>query len=507
VRLKLDSGPLGNIRTLVESRFASELPSEETLAAAWADPKVRDLFTPANAPRIVGKLQATAVDVFAHVQARVGTSLGVPTQALDDFARSVAVDALDDGVVNWPQFALGGVQAATDIALEAMGAVPIVGWIAKAALVAVNAIIRAVSNDEPRPLLLTYQKSRDEEQAQDAIDRIGSLHGSLSGWNSLFLPSGSGPWVYAEGENGYVVQPRDPGDGFGGVPSGVMGLRSMQVRSWHSILQAVEMAHSYDGVSLDDDPLKSKRVRDVLSRVTEDTFSQLPSLQRVALAAWSAASTNRTAAVFNLHPNGLRSGWRSYVERGLDFVNLYDGGVGMSPTKALALAVRFRLGQQPVEIRMPPGYRLVGGKLIASASRLRLDLITDAWCDFLDARQRELVRSSAVAYCSEAQLAFTQSQPLRNELIANRKLLLTTLDADDVEPADVIDDDFRRELVLYRGPRSGRMPGNPPSTPNNVPPVLVAEHASEGGGGGGFGAAVLAAAALGAAWYAVRGRR
>jgi hypothetical protein len=503
MRLRLDSGPLAAIRTRVEApRFVSSLPSEATLASAWADPAVRAqllTFNQADPDSLGRKLQATAMDAFAVVQARVGTSIGVPGVALGDFARSVAADALEDGEVNWAQFALSGAQAATDIALDAMGAVPIVGWIAKAAMAIINAVISAASNDRPRPLLLRYSRDRDEDAAQQAIERIGRLQSASNpNWNPLFMPPGRGGWRYTEAENGYVIQPNEPTDGLGGIPSGVTGFRSIQVKSWPSIVNALERERGRPGQLNPDNPLANNYVQSTVVESSEDTFSQLPSLQRVILAAWSAASTNNTAAVFNLQPDQIRGGWREYVEDALAFANLYRNGAG--PQQAMALAARQQVTQQRIEIRVPQGYTFAGRPLPVAASRLRLDLITDAWCDFIDKRQIAMMRTPAVAFCSEDQFAFQRSPPLRQRLIEGRQLFNTTLDANDIDPDDIIDPEFRDAVVSYNGSRSGRMPGSASKTPHNIPPIVAVPMGSAGGG-------VLAAMLIGAAWLAVRSRK
>jgi hypothetical protein len=135
--------------------------------------------------------------------------------------------------------------------------------------------------------------------------------------------------------------------------------------------------------------------------------------------------------------------------------------------------------------------------------RLRLDLLVAAWMNFVELRQREMCKTAVIAYVSDEQTAFKMNSALRASLVDNRKDLLTTLDANDVDPDDIVDADFRSALVNYNGPRSGRMPGKPPGTPRPPSPelldvpVLVGVPMGDGdGGGAGFLLLLAAAAAL-----------
>src|SRR5690349_13182717 len=101
MRLTLQSNALAGIRSTLESSFESALPDESVLSRAWADPAIRQLFRPENAPAIGELMQETAMTAFSHVQGLTGINTGVPGKVLGNFAQTITASAIENGTVDW----------------------------------------------------------------------------------------------------------------------------------------------------------------------------------------------------------------------------------------------------------------------------------------------------------------------------------------------------------------------------------------------------------------------
>jgi hypothetical protein len=497
VRLKLDNPKLASVRNMLELGFESPLPHQEILSRAWADKALQSYFKPVNAPYLGQLLQKTAVDAFAQIQGRVGINVGIPIDTVSDFAKTIAADALEDGEVNWANFALSGAKAVTDIALDAMEAVPIIGWAAKLAWGIVSAIMALASSNAPRPLLLTYSKETDDFEANRAINMIGNLHNpEFRDWTNLFMPGAEGDWKAIKAENGYVVGPKEGTDGLGSMPPAAFGSRVIQVNNWAAIAEALQSELYKPKSPAHKDPLLSASVRKAINASSEDVWSQLPSVQRVCSAAWNATTTNRTASIWSINPYRVRTAWWDYVKRGMYWAT--HQSEFNSTLYSIGLAVRHRLSMAPVAVTIPKGYLPPG----VNPNRMRLDYISTAWCEFVAKRQLDMCLTKACAYASEDQAIFVANSGVKERLMQGRIMLLHTFDAESIALEDVIDGEYRLALRDYKGPRSGSMPGTPQRTPAPASPKL--DLVGHGGGGGGLAIGAGLAIALGAAWAFTR---
>jgi hypothetical protein len=478
MRLPIDSPVLADVRGLLSSDFDSPLPSEDTLEGGWNDPRVRQYFADAsNGPEIGRLLQETAVRAFAGVQGRIALSTGIPTAVIGSFAESVSRLALQQGERDWAAFAQGTAMAVIDIAIDAMGQIPIIGWVAQLSQALINAVLAAVNKPVPEPLLLTYKRSADEDIAQLALRAIDDGE-----WTRLFLPAWDGDWEASDAEDGYAVHPKNPTDGFGCVPPSAFGLVSTQVRG--ELAAGVEamlgvLGGNKAGIT------GAKWNTSKMAPFIENTYDLTPATARIANAAWSAASTNRTASAFNIETKAVSSKWSDFVESAL----AYREYQRKRPREPLGIAVQMQVTRPPVVVQAPPGFLPH-----VNPQRMRIDLLAGAWASFLRQRQTELCKTPLVAYVGMHDQEAFDDFALRQEANEGRKLLLTTLDANDLSPDDILDQDFRAALADYKGPRAGRMPGRPAGTPSlvKVAPVHIVGIPPAGSGGG---LAVAAAAA------------
>ena len=439
MKLSLQSPQLRDIRSVLDVGFLNaDLPGEDELARAWADPRIQALLKPPGSPELGKLLQSVAVEAFAQVQGRVGLNVGVPSNALSGFAASIAADALDDGVVNWANFATQGTKAISDIALTTMGQIPIVGWLAELAHMAVSIVIALANKNKPKPLFLRYEKDADQRQARQALESM------TVDWTGLFLPAWSGSWDTTSTKQGYVLHPKTPTGYFGCLPGGATGFVTQQISE----------------------------------KATEDTWDQTPSVARVCAAAWSAISTNETASVFNVKPWEWTA-WYDYFDRGLNYNPKKIKGAQyqeVDPFKAL----HKHLSKSSIPLAWPrlkhskvPA-RIRGEGFVPRAKGLpawSYQNLVEAWINLIAQRQVDMLATPVCAYASEKQVAFVGNSNLRAMLVEYRKQLLSSSDAAKVNPNDVVDADFRQALVDtgFRQGGSRPLPGRPQRTPPMAP--------------------------------------
>ncbi len=433
MRLPIDSAPLKDIRSILDVGFLNtDLPSEDELQRAWADPRVQGLLK-GDAPELGQLLQSVAVEAFAQVQGLVGLNVGIPTNLINHFSRSISHAALQDGADNWVQFATSTTSAIADIAVQDMGQIPIVGWIAQLVYTVVKVIVTAATGHQPKPALLRYSKETDQHQARQALQLLEG-----NDWTNLFMPAWTGSWKRYEGSDGNVFHPRDPANGYGCLPGGATGYVTTQC--FHK------------------------------GPCPEDTWDQTPSVARVCTAAWSAISTNDTASVFNVWPEGWYFGWHDFFEQGLYWArHPPPGPVG-------GLEEHLSKASIPLAVPKHSGAPLRGGdtSLCAETSKdpgMKVWNVVCRWTSFVSGRQFDMLDTVVCAYASEKQVAFQKKPALLNRLHDRRKHLLVSSDLARVHLDDVVDADFRDAVKAATLKQASGAPlrGKPLRTPNMAP--------------------------------------
>lgn len=469
----------------VGQEYDSPLPPASEMLGALANPVAGYLLDP-DAPEGLGRLMLDdALNLVRSVMARGGTQVGIPNVYLDAFD-DVLTAAVSGDVT---QLATTAAATGIDLAFNALGAVPVVGWLASGALRVVELMIQVGKLKEPPRVvpLATYSLAANDWYASRALDVVGDAGRINTDWTPLFDVPGTGPWEGIKAEPaGHVFQLRgakrgDPsvGDQLGSgkalVPGTGLGLLSINAVS--SEPRSInELAIAYAAYFIE-------------SR-SWDKSDKLPSFLRVGVSAWQAAQT-RTPSMFQIHVGNLANRWRRYVGGALDVIEAFETSNAKNPdvrgerrndgyiarTQLYDVDLFQRFGQ-PLYIEGSEEGRRFGDphpanpywdqheitkrKDILPKSK-RLDRIAGEKLLALYNRQKKAMDTLMVAYCSEKQPAF-RDKSLADKLRTRRQQLLEDPAVQDVDLDSVIDEDYRSELYTARmmgGFKLTAKPGSP----------------------------------------------
>lgn len=441
----------------LDRTYVSRLPALPDLTHAYADPVQSRLLNPKN-PTFGLRLQEDAVALLRDVTGRMATQTGIATSWIPK------LDAITAGRFDpdWLKLAKGGVLTGIDIAFQAIGAVPIVGWLARTAARLVFAIIDAALAKTPYPpqRLAAYNKADNDQFANDILNVIGSSADVFPNWSPIFRPPAVGPWERLEAHYGYVFQVRgaDAGDvreldGFGLLPNRAWGLLQLNV-NWESIATAQASGGGFGGLDImirDIQDMTNLEIAQYIRHSAYDVTAVRQTGIRAAVAAWQAIKT-KTAAVFNVDTRGIVQEWVDYVAGALEITDRYIGSTAKSTRieqaeldRTTAFAAQTLLYDWDIT-----SHAATEGAFTPSGRRA--DMLVAATIEALRNRQEKALRTRAIAYCSERQTAFDDPQ-LAAILRENRKLLLKHPDVQNVELEDVIDADYRSEV--YRAQMHG----------------------------------------------------
>lgn len=493
-----------DLESLLEVDFESALPPESVFAEAWADPAARAALSDAN---LGEKLAANGVRAFRYVTARVGTTVGVPFALVGDFAAAISSSGAEQAIAKWGQFVSSAADAAIDIACQAMGAVPFVGWLAKGIKAILDVIALRLARGQPRPALLSYSLDDDQYYARELLRHTRGLD-----WTAMFLPVSDpqswGSWKATKASDGWLLAPAPKfdrgGDAWVGcVPGGVFGTRGVQVRNcWNPPTLSPTGAGGIQAGQKNNLERLREAFRDDFAAATAclaELYDARPSVSRVALTAWQQMTATRTATMFCVDTRPLADAWDTYVATALEASRVHtDAEVGQFGASSW-LAWR-NLGAA----------MYVRGWKIGKGPRRTATFadVARSYSDDLRKRQRAALDTVLVAYAQEAQGAF-RDPGLRELLTRRRAQLLTAPERWALREEDILDPDFRlawRESVRNPGDRPLAVE---PRVPKRVPPALPlptpeGAGAVEGAGGAWVLGALGLAAVGGAAWYASR---
>jgi len=483
-----DKSPIAGFGGLLDAEsFTPSLPTRAILQAAYADPGAELL---ASEDVLTRNLVATGVRAFRYVGARVGVEVGIPVGVLDAFAESLSIAGQDQAVTKWREIIEHSQSALVDAAMDAIGAVPIVGWICKAGFALVQGIMAAALKEKPKPPLIEYNEDLDRPQAVERLKQLAALD-----WTFMFLPAYRtekwSDWDITALQTGFLMRPREsiPTNG-GAIPGGPLGSRGVQSRNcWYPQLGGV-------GGKLS--PYKSQEAYYVanIERAAScilDLWETTPSVARVSLSAWQQMTARQVPTLWAVDTRGIVSAWESFVETGLEFskIGLNMQKHGGDPWRWVAFhnlrTAMYVRGWTDDPTDKTPNR---GGRLDKNAAMYVKDLRT---------RQYAAAQTKLVAYAQLEQGAFADPV-LRNAVIRERAALLNSPLRWSIDPVDVIDRDYRTalEASLEGATPPTRMPNDDRGSPLSIPAAhaMLLPDGAGAGGGGGAGAAIALLAAL-----------
>lgn len=507
-----DADVVGDWADLLTGTFETGLPGVSTINAQWADPASKYLTSPKQLGRAYAE---NGVRAFRAMSARAGVDVGVPLGVIGDFTQALSLAGSDQAVNGWIDFVSTSTQAIIDVACDAMGAVPFVGWLARGINVALTAIGKRIADGRPKPPLLAYDKTNDEDIVRTQLGDARSLD-----WTFMFGPPGIpetwADWEIVKASDGFLMRPEAKfsvsSNYIGALPGGAFGSRAVQSRNCWGNMPSLEPEAPGGIVDVGAKNLDriSGAYKTDYQRATDcivDVYDTTPSVARVALATWQSMTQRRTANLWQVDTRGIADAWEAYTSTGIEASRVHSAAVTQfGGQKWLA----WRNLEAAMYVR---GWKL-GGAPDGPQRTATLAYAAKQYIDDLRRRQRKALDTVLVAYAQEGQAAFAD-KAMRDLLVKRRGELLTADARWGVDPKDVIDADFRGALEQATRPEDrpkrtpapdDRLPRYP--TDGSLPlPTPDPERAGTGGGGLGLflGGLGLAAAAVGG-WYVYRHR-
>lgn len=419
----------------VDDYWSSRVISPALLDAARGDrsmwPDMAERISKFDANAMLGARAWAAAERTSMFFQGTG-ALGLPTNALASVASGLGplvMDPPEDLDALYESLARTGIGVAVDI----LGAVPIVGIIAKAigAMGLFAWDVSKMSQDEAREYLPPPQVySRNSEEYVMNTQLLPAL--STNDWTGLFLPRVGNAREVLEIDNGWVFDSTDGGHGLGFIP-GTQQISSATQALWHKKSRR-------PGGSL----ASHQDVGDFYPGPAQLMTALDQQVQRPGSEMWAVA------------PSVVRRAWREHLDATMDFAyELYFGrGIKGTGLDKLNDEHRRLIVQQlvaPLHVSQV-GDDIRRGVLAAnswSPKRPPDDIVkafVDPWCDRLAERQRHYLGTIAVAYADPKSAAFAQDSKLRDKLYEMRRLLLESPARREVDLEDVIDGQYRAEL-------------------------------------------------------------
>lgn len=465
---------VGDFANLLHGEFKSALPTAAALERAFADPRFASLLKRDELGRALAQ---TSVQAMRFVAARASVDIGVPTVVLDTFEQMLSIRSADQAV----DFAVAATfeiaDVLIDVAVEAMGAVPFVGWVGKLVKAVLDLIQSRIANKRPRPPLISWNETADNELANRMLASMRSQD-----WTQLFspvyTPSNWGQWEAIKLDGGWLLRPEQDTvreGAFGGLPGGPLGSVGIQSRNCVDLnVQDLPTGGLNTGPGL---PARlqasyNAKFARALECVT-DIYETTPSLSRIALAAWQQMTNRSIPAMFQVDTRAIKESWRTYVETGIEASQVHRNETS---DRTLWLAWR-NLGAS-MSVR---NWQIAN----EPARTLQLHELAGLYVNDLRTRQRAALGTTLAAYAQESQAAF-RDRGLHDMLLETRRAILNSPLRLTINPLDVLDEDYRAVLVS-RGAR-GEGQGSGRVTVTDIPgalPLPVPKPGADGGGGGG----------------------
>lgn len=458
--------------------FSTLLPPTAAFAEELTNPLAERLYGPEG---LADRLQREGTRLMRSTMARVGTTIGVPTNFVPSLKDAVAAVVSGDPRA----IVFEGARVFLDVYLQAMGAIPFVGVVARLGLSIVEGVLDAAEHGRPLPPALTYNAELNADYTQELMRVIGEPGQFIADWTDVFRPTRVGAWEVVEREDEWTWEPAGAGtDGWGivpGIPRGTMGIVAS-----HVSLSAFVAATGKGG--------NRKGAYRYGTGWVYDKTRFYPSYVRAGMSAWEALQT-KTAAMFNVDTRGVGHEWVQYVD---GFLERREADMGDIMTDDYAhpheLAAYFAaFGVYDVPTYAEKTGRFAGGGKPtwpmpkpkgASTATLpyerRIDYIARRQLATLRQRQRDALDTLLVAYCSKDQAAFRDDE-LADLLRHRRGQLLDHPALADVDLADVVDDDYRAEVSAALADKRFGIGGLAAAPPVGSPAVFPGPDGAPGG--------------------------
>lgn len=506
MKLKLNSPAIAQAKSLLERTFESTLPSQDVLA---------DYLSAGEELDVAKYMSANTGQIIQIVQGRMGIQTGIPSNLLNGFSKVLSAAALEQaGSGAGLQIAQQSGQLIMDTALSAASQIPMLGWAMQIAMFVASLGQKYANSNKPFPPPLRYNQDTDNNEARKAIALLGSVHSVQDvDWTPIFLPRASGLWdAFAQGDGAgsgagpevWALRATEPDDGLGCIPPGLFGSRSVQIEDFHGGLGLFS---------------KQKNMKAWYRENVFDAFQFLPSLTRIGQAAWYAAGSNDTAAVWNLDYDRISKAWQDYFTQMMSFYAfLKKVGKDALDHPGFKHKIEYTPLMQAYSLYDASTHasRVSGQELKAKPNPVNNTIAGWAklWCQLYEDRARAMCKTAAVAYGSFEQPWFNASIDNKKAFVEGWKDLLQHPAIKAVDPDDILDYSFRQAAISEgAGTKSPKdFPGWPAigtSVPQRVAPPKGLSVSVAGPSGGGVGGIVLVGAALAGAgaWAFLRRRK
>lgn len=441
---------VGDFASLLRDEFNSALPSAASLERAWADPRFKALLSKDE----LGKaLAETSVRALRFVAARASVEIGVPSGVLGMFEQMLTIRSGDQAVEVAVGITFDVADVLIDVAVEAMGAVPFVGWVGKLVKAVLDLIESRIRNKRPRPALISWSSEADNDLANRML---GSMRGH--DWTSLFLPVYNpqrwDDWETIKQNGGWLFRCKASvvrEGAYGALPGGPLGSAGVQSRNCVDLgVPAKIPGKSIPGKESHVEKLEKAyiaRFPRAMECIT-DLYETTPSLSRIALASWQQMTTKAVPMMYQVDTRPIPGAWRNYVESAQEYSRVGTASpsdhLKYVALKNLAAAMRVRNWQIADE---PP-------------RSLLLSELAKLYCNDLRNRQLEGVKTSLAAYCSIDQAAF-RDPVLWEALKDTRRRILQSPLRTQLNLDDVVDQDYRALLAQGGIPITASSPPDP----------------------------------------------
>lgn len=540
--------------------FASRLPSRQKMQS-W-DPGV---WGEQLNVELLGYGWDNYVDATGRAIYRVANTVGVMRPALAGVASFLEQAPKITGSVafaNTNGLVQGGIMSAVDLAVQAVSAIPVVGWVVQIGYVAGVAIAQAMrayrANPEQARPAIEYSKAIDEDRCNDLLDVAQG-----NDWTRVFLPPAAGDFEsvaidYLETEkDGTRVVQTQPRQGFGAIPGVPAMMGAYQTMDWPP--KAMTPAGKWEVSKTQ--ILKKVGVNLPWGAGPRTTIGDwVPSARQLAFSMWGMVRKNSPQAFMVDHAK-ISAAWRDHFGELGNYIEwLHSKGGDQNFNTAAALTYETVLGAfRPKKRVETPILNIGGGQfadepffsagnasagcfLIPQKSYNLEGLTADYVCDYADPamfvpsfhpldgpRKNDfwvlywpLVRyviddaieatlrycdTLTIAYVDESFPAIANNSKIRERWSTMRQELLRHPARHDVD-LDMIPDSAYRE-AMYTAQRSAAdafaaLPPQAQSTApiqTQVPDLAPAPRLPSRPADGGLGRAVLGAGALGLLGY------
>ena len=283
----------------LELPFVPKIPGEQEIVQGWAIPGFYDEFDRklGNNARLAIKYAAgEALALLPEGTANYNEIAGY----LVELVEAPSVDVASELYAK-----IHG--AVLDIAMDAVGAVPIIGQIMKGIIQVVMIFARWLAKSEvkPKPKLTGYTQQSDISRARDVQDLLLSRD-----WTRIWLPVGAGDWerIRADlpsGKGAYVFRQSQGGPGLGSFPGSGAGQLA--------VVWQIKFPSGHQHW-----PWSKKRAREARENAT-DLYDQHPSAAQLATAAWALLMSTETSAILNVDASVLYPSWRDTVRSAREY--------------------------------------------------------------------------------------------------------------------------------------------------------------------------------------------